>query len=201
MKYLIPLLIFFLTFNESYAQKLSTVETYDMEMGIQETKKKFATNFKVTKELILEDDSKIVIGQEMKLGESASKRSNQYESVMMGKYSTGKGLLASPTLVSTSWKQYEWNVEEIKVSRLGGVVGFYVYLKNMTTQTVGLRYITATNYSFGNGEILNPNRPMTREEAIAKLKEAKDLLDLEMMSQEEYDALREELTPIIRGSN
>jgi len=42
---------------------------------------------------------------------------------------------------------------------------------------------------------------MTREEAIAKLKEAKDLFDLDMMSQDEYDALRKELTPIIRGDN
>ena len=39
----------------------------------------------------------------------------------------------------------------------------------------------------------------SREEAIAKLKEAKDLLDLEMMSQEEYDKIKAELTPIIMG--
>ena len=47
------------------------------------------------------------------------------------------------------------------------------------------------------GELANPNAPMTRAEAIAKLKEAKDLLELDMMSQEEFDALRAELTPII----
>ena len=41
---------------------------------------------------------------------------------------------------------------------------------------------------------------MTRAEAIAKLKEAKDLMELDMMSQEEFDALRTELTPIIRGN-
>ena len=201
MKYLITLLIFFITINESYAQKLKSVESYDMEMGIDETKKRFATNFTVTKELILNDDSKIVIGQEMKLGESSSKISNQYESLFMGKYSPGKSLLATPTYVNTNWKQYDFVVEEIKMSRLAGAVSILVYLKNMTTQTVGYRYVTATNLSFDNGEIINPNKAMTREEAIAKLKEAKDLLDLDLMSQEEYDALREELTPIIRGSN
>jgi hypothetical protein len=42
---------------------------------------------------------------------------------------------------------------------------------------------------------------LTREQAIAKLKEAKELLDLEMMSQEEYDKLKAELSPIIMGSN
>ena len=41
---------------------------------------------------------------------------------------------------------------------------------------------------------------MTREEAIAKLREAKELLDLEMMSQEDYDALKKELSPIIMNN-
>ena len=49
------------------------------------------------------------------------------------------------------------------------------------------------------GEVYLLDRLMTREEAIAKLKESKDLLDLDMISQEEYDALKLELTPIIRG--
>lgn len=38
---------------------------------------------------------------------------------------------------------------------------------------------------------------MTREEAIAKLKETKDLLDLGLVKQEDYDKLKTELTPII----
>lgn len=41
---------------------------------------------------------------------------------------------------------------------------------------------------------------ITREEAIAKLKESKDLLDLEMISQEEYDKIKTDLTPIIKVS-
>ena len=38
---------------------------------------------------------------------------------------------------------------------------------------------------------------LTREEAIKKLKEYKDLLDLEMISQEEYDNYKKDLSPII----
>ena len=38
---------------------------------------------------------------------------------------------------------------------------------------------------------------LTKQDAIAKLKEAKDLVELDMMSSEEYDKLREELKPII----
>nr|WP_315215280.1 hypothetical protein [uncultured Flavobacterium sp.] len=38
---------------------------------------------------------------------------------------------------------------------------------------------------------------MTREDAIAKLKETKELLDLGMVKQDDYDKLKTELTPII----
>ncbi|MCU4164618.1 hypothetical protein [Carboxylicivirga caseinilyticus] len=47
------------------------------------------------------------------------------------------------------------------------------------------------------GEVVNKNSKMTRDEAINKLSEAKKLLDLEIISQEEYDKLKKELTPII----
>ena len=42
---------------------------------------------------------------------------------------------------------------------------------------------------------------MTRDEAIAKLKEAKDLFDLDLMTEEEYSKIRDELAPLIRGNN
>ena len=47
------------------------------------------------------------------------------------------------------------------------------------------------------GEIINPKAKLTRQMAINKLKEAKELLDLQMMSQEAYDKLKAELSPII----
>ncbi len=39
-----------------------------------------------------------------------------------------------------------------------------------------------------------------KELILGKLKEAKDLLELDMMSKEEFDALKSELYPIIRGN-
>ena len=50
------------------------------------------------------------------------------------------------------------------------------------------------------GELINPRAPITRAEAIAKLKEAKDLMDLDMMTKEEFEALKKKFTPIIRGN-
>ncbi|UKM64748.1 hypothetical protein GSB9_01305 [Flavobacteriaceae bacterium GSB9] len=47
------------------------------------------------------------------------------------------------------------------------------------------------------GEIKNPKIKLTKEQAIAKLKEAKELLDLGVIPQAEYDKLKSELTPLI----
>ena len=48
-----------------------------------------------------------------------------------------------------------------------------------------------------SGEIINPNAPLSKQEAIQKLKESKDLMELDLLSKEEYKKLKEKLTPII----
>ncbi len=47
------------------------------------------------------------------------------------------------------------------------------------------------------GEVVNPSGKMTKNEAMDKLREAKELLELEVINQEEYNKLKDELTPII----
>jgi len=61
------------------------------------------------------------------------------------------------------------------------------------------KYLSVTDFekSVLAGEIKSLNAPLTREEAIAKLKESKDLLDLGLLTQQEYEKLKQELTPII----
>ena len=48
-----------------------------------------------------------------------------------------------------------------------------------------------------SGEIVNYNAKLSKEDAIKKLKESKDLMELDFLSKEEYEKLREELRPII----
>ena len=50
-------------------------------------------------------------------------------------------------------------------------------------------------------EIINGDRRLTRKEAIAKLKEAKDLMEIDMMSKEEFVKLKKELAPIIMNKS
>ena len=61
------------------------------------------------------------------------------------------------------------------------------------------KYMSASNYekSVLNGELKSLNAPLTRNEAIAKLKESKELLDLGLMDNAEYEQLKKELAPII----
>lgn len=41
----------------------------------------------------------------------------------------------------------------------------------------------------------------TRAEAIAKLKESKELLELELLSEDEYNEIKAELAPIIKNKS
>ncbi|WP_413513228.1 hypothetical protein [Myroides odoratus] len=47
------------------------------------------------------------------------------------------------------------------------------------------------------GEIINPKGTLTRQQAIDKLKESKELLDLEVITQEQYNVIKEELIKYI----
>ena len=51
--------------------------------------------------------------------------------------------------------------------------------------------------ALASGEIVNSNAPLSKKEAIQKLKESKDLMELDLLSKEEYKKLKEKLTPII----
>jgi hypothetical protein len=55
-----------------------------------------------------------------------------------------------------------------------------------------------TELAIESGEIILKNRKKTREEAISELKEAKELLEIELMSKEEFETLKKKLGPIIR---
>ena len=202
MKKLIPVIIIFFALNTLNAQKkLKSTPTYDLNFGFEKTKKQYKANFDITKELILVDGSILTIGQEVKLGPSSSKVSNQYETIIMGKYNLAKAmLLGPPTLASTGFERNKYIIEEMRVARSMGKVAVAIFLKDIDATGLNLKYLTASDYSITRGELINPNRPMTRAEAIAKLKESKDLLELDMMSKEEFDALKAKLSPIIRGN-
>ena len=175
-------------------------------------KKKFKNGFDV-KVLILEDGSIIKKGSELIVGVPSNNmnvNNNVYNGVktsatsidftylMVNKYSTMN--LLAPIYFGNTFSSTEIIVERIRIYRSGKKVSAIVdFTKKDGTNTGFGKFGSCLSLSeaIKKGELANPNAPMTRAEAIAKLKEAKDLLELDMMSQEEFDALRAELTPII----
>tara|TARA_R110002124_G_scaffold141694_1_gene306245 strand:- start:113 stop:691 length:579 start_codon:yes stop_codon:yes gene_type:complete len=190
-----------LTLTVSAQKKLKTIESYDLKIGEKETKKLFKSSFIITNELTLKDRSKIFVGDTIQLGPSSSKISNNYETIFIGKISTGLVQLSLIAPASTIFRQNTFVVETIKGLRRGGKVTVLFYLKDTQLKGLSTLYLSAGLISIERGELINPNAPMNRTQAIAKLKESKDLLDLGMLTQEEYDELKKELTPTIMGKN
>jgi hypothetical protein len=177
-------------------------DTYDLNMGYEKTKKLFSSSFNVTKELILKDKSKVYIGDTIRLGESTSKISTRYQHIVIGRPTVGGALLGiTPIPATTSRKTDTWRIKSMKVYRGMGKVDVKITLRETDATGLEIKYLTASDIAFELGELINPNAPLTRAQAIAKLKESKDLLDLGLFTQEEYDELKKELTPIIMNKN
>lgn len=94
-------------------------------------------------------------------------------------------------------------ISEMSVSHKGSKkkpLALQILLGEPNGRAFGInKYMSVTDYEKAvlAGEIKSLNAPLNREEAIAKLKESKDLLDLGIMEEEEYEKLKLELTPII----
>ena len=69
----------------------------------------------------------------------------------------------------------------------------YAHFKGYGLLPVLIDYETAIEL----GEIKNNKTKLNREQAISKLKEAKELLDLGVINQIEYDKLKKDLTKLI----
>ena len=184
---------------QSNAQKKKTVSSFEMSTDYAVVKKEYKANFYVTDSLILKDGSIFLVGEKVELGESSSKMSNTYETVYIGRITLGGALMGvQPVLASTAFRENgNYILKKVKVWRSMGKTGVKLELYDTEVKGLAAKYLTASALSISRGEIINPNAPLSREQAIAKLKEAKDLMDLGMMSQEEFNALRNELTPII----
>ena len=187
----------------SFGQKQKSVDNFDMSTPFDQVKKSYKINFFVENKLTLEDGSVIIIGDELKLGPSANKISNNYESILVGtiNFQTTSALAgAPPPLASTDFKDNTYTVSKIKCTRFQGQVSFQLELTN-SKSTASMKIsktLTASNLSINNGELINPNAPMTSEEALAELKRSKDKLDLGLISQAEFDEVKSKLAPLIK---
>ena len=189
--------------------------TYEQTQDIDFTKKiKNKTKFQ---SYLTKSGSIISLGDTLILGvpnggnrsESSLQGGDTYSTfstVMMG--TMGGSLFTGPVFIGSAHQGSEIIVEDIYAYHAGmsrnTVINIMIFAKDYKTGTgkskmISGRTIMGIEQAMNLGEIKLLNAPMTKQEAIAKLKESKDLLDLEIISQKEYDELKDELTPIIRG--
>ncbi len=142
------------------------------------------------------------------VAQSRSTSKKTYEFIQLGR-PAGFGSIMSAmggnaqNMADNSLKNTKVVVNEIKTYHRGSKnkpLYVVMVLGEINGRAFGInKYLSVMDTELGieSGEILLKNRKMTREEAIAKLKEAKELLEIDMMSKEEFDELKKELTPII----
>ena len=217
MKKLLLLLFITTLFNVNAQKKLKETDTINLKtVTVEQLKKKFKNGFE-TKVLILEDGSVIQKGSDLIVGVPSNNmnvNSNVYNGqkvaptsidftyLMVGRYSTMAVL--SAVYFGNTFSDTEIVVEKIKIFRSGKTITAFVdFTKKDGTNTSIGKYgsILGLTTALNKGEVINPNRPMNRQEAIAKLKEAKDLVDLGMMSEDDFEKLKAELQPIIMNNN
>ena len=191
--------------------RITVAQANDLEFA-----KQYA-NYTDFSELELEDGNIVKVGDTVRIGtpgsgdqritsSSMGVRSQSTFTTLMFGSPIGGALLAGLTgddgKLLASWAGSDMFVERVLVSHTkltrNSTLNTGVVLKELD----GSRrvYAYAVPRSLLLGELILLKRKLTRQEAIAKLKEAKDLVDLGLMSQEDYNELMAELAPIIKGS-
>ena len=159
-------------------------------------------------EFILKDGTIIKEGSKLVMGKPRNPLTLVYDYVYVGYMSLLSEMISPSVFLTGNYDGLPVTVDYLKVykrklSRSSEIqVSAFVYNPSQTSLT-GDKYRTITDLELGisGGEIVNPNAALTREQAIMKLKESKDLLDLGLLTQEEYNKIKAELTPIIMKNN
>ena len=127
------------------------------------------------------DGSAITVGDTIKLGQPSG--NDHFLFIQQGGQYVAPWL-ADKEVVVTKIKSYG--------SKKKGYI-LFVQFKGFGMIPVYIQYDNA----IGAGEVLSKNAPLTKKQAITKLKEAKELLDLELITVEKYDSIKNVLTPLI----
>ena len=109
----------------------------------------------------------------------------------------------TPSMAGLSFMGEKVVVNQMRASHNGGrkkPLYVKILLGEINGNAFGLNKVLTvlnTELAIEIGELILKNRTMTRNEALAKLKEAKDLLDLGLMSSEEFEKMKGDLKTII----
>ncbi len=195
-KLILPVL---LVGNMCFGQTLNYEQTKDLTVTSNYSNGDTLTTY------YLKDGSEIKVGTKLKFG-SPLNANTRFTRLFFGELSLGKSLLIAPEQLGDVYSGEEVVVTAIKVQHTkmtkNSQVQINLFVQNPSAPKLARnRTIVDLEMAIETKEVVNPNAAMTKEQAIAKLKEAKDLVDLGIMNQVEFDQLKEKLTPIIMQKN
>ena len=200
-KYIILIALITLS-TQLEAQKKSSVDEFDFEVATKKDYKSYKNGFEV--KTLKTGFGTFNLGDEVVIGQPSDVNLDAFGFIGLGKFSIMNAMAMAKMPKNNANTPVV--VDKIRVYKpaMGQSATIVVDIISTDGSNLGGLYKRACIINFERAialnEIINPNAPLNREQAIAKLKEAKDLLELDMMSQEEFDALRVELTPIIKGN-
>ncbi len=151
----------------------------------------------------------IGVGEKVGVGVARSQTQNNYAMIFYGKQGGMSTILNATTPgegaenVGANMQEEIVVIAEMKVFHKGSAkkpLAVNVLLGEPNGRAFGIyKYLSILDYEKAAiaGEIRSLYAPLTREAAIAKLKEAKELLDLGLMSESDYEKMKQELGPII----
>lgn len=137
-----------------------------------------------------------------------SRESKKFEYIQLGKSKGLSNMIASfdsegPAMAGINFSGEKVLVNEISVYHQGSKkkpLNVIIILGEINGRAFGFnKYLTLqdTEGALELGEVLLKNPKMTRSEAIAKLKEFQDLFELGLLSAEDFEKKKKELTPLI----
>ncbi len=147
-------------------------------------------------------------GNNVGIAKARSKTKNSFATIIMGRPAGFGNIMnamggESADNASADMQGEIVVIAEMKVSHKGSrkkPLALTVLLGEPNGRAFGInKYMSVVDYekSVLAGEIKSLNAPLTRAEAIAKLKESKELMDLGLLDEAEYEKIKQELTPII----
>lgn len=213
MKRIVILGLLFAFAKQGFSQKASVIDTlkYDAMINKQDAKK-FKNGMDINIYVASDQNSysvgdTLILGEPTGEGKSAFSKKRNFEYMFYGK--PAGAIFTGVRNVEEDYKGYKVTIEKIQLNK--GALGMenYVFmyakpLENKDFTVLFDKHITITMFdnALERREIkpTKINRPMTRDEAVAYLKKKKDELDLEIISKEDYEKIKEKLLPVIRSN-
>jgi hypothetical protein len=205
MKNRITILMTLMLVGFCFGQKKQTIDTLSLEDARSFNTKNYKQKATV-KVLVLPDGVILKKGETLIMGKPSNSDHDKVENTA-SKFTQLYGDRHGPFIndackggLSVGWSNTEIVIDEIILHRKRKDIIVNFKLKNGGKVCSGdYGHIINLQKALNRRELVSLNAPMSKDDAMKKLLEAKNLMELEVITKEEYEALVAKLKPILTG--